>query len=75
MPRPPHPWYWKARRAWFTDVGGVRRKLAVGPKEESEAQALEEFHLLMAESLANPPVDGGDPTVASVVDALCVNDR
>ncbi len=62
MSRPPHPWYWEKRHAWYTDVGGVRRKLAEGPEEETETRAQAEFHRLMAESLANPPVDGGDPT-------------
>jgi integrase len=69
MSRPPKPWYWKARRAWFTDLGGSRRKLVDGPKNtETKRLANLAFHRLMEECLTNPPVDGGDPTVASIVD-------
>ena len=69
MSRPPKPWYWKARQAWYTDLGGVRRKLVDGPKNaETTRLAQLAFHRLMAQCLANPPIDGGNPTVACVVD-------
>jgi hypothetical protein len=46
MPRPPKPWYWKARDAWCVDLGGKRHVLARG--KAARAQATEEFHRLMA---------------------------
>ncbi len=42
MPRPPKPWFWKARQAWFVTIG-TRHYLA------DEKQAAEtRFHQLMA---------------------------
>ncbi len=43
MPRPPKPWFWKARQAWFVTIDGTRHYLA------DEKQAAEtRFHQLMA---------------------------
>lgn len=43
MPRPPKPYYWKARKEWYCTIDGVRHRL--GPdKDAAETQ----FHELMA---------------------------
>jgi len=69
MPRQAKPWHWEVRNAWYTDFGGVRRKLASGPKnDETERLAMLAFHKLMLESLSNPSLDSVDHTVASVID-------
>jgi site-specific recombinase XerD len=44
MARPPKPWFWKARKAWYVTIDGTRHFLA----EDKEA-ALTRFHQLMAE--------------------------
>jgi integrase len=51
----------------MVEVDGQQLKLARGRDRKAEAEA--RYHTLMAELAANPPVDGGDPTIASVVDA------
>lgn len=43
MARPPKPWFWKARNAWFVTIAGTRHLLA-----EDKAQAETKFHQLMA---------------------------
>ena len=69
MPRPRKPWFRKARNAWYVEIDRTQHKLADGPEnDETKARANLKFHQLMAEILANPPADGGDPTVASIVD-------
>jgi integrase len=47
MARPPKPWYWAARKGWFTTIDGNRRRLTEGPKAGTKAAADREFHLLM----------------------------
>lgn len=44
MARPPKPWLWKRRQAWFVTIDGTRHFLAA----DKEA-ALTRFHQLMAE--------------------------
>ncbi len=67
------PWYRNDRGGWYSEFDGRQEKLAPGPKNaETEALAQRRFHELMLERLSNPPVDGGDPTVASVIDASLV---
>jgi integrase len=51
----------------MVEVDGRQVKLAQGRDQKAEAER--QYHLLMAEIAANPPVDGGDPTVAAIVDA------
>lgn len=70
MSRPPKPWYWKARQAWYTDLGGVRRKLVDGPDDSKTKRLAEaEFHRLMVDWLdGHADADGGEHTVASIVD-------
>jgi len=69
MPRPRKPWFREARNAWYVEIGGKQHRLADGPKNDvTEARAELEFHRLMAETMANPPADGGDPTVAALID-------
>jgi integrase len=67
MPRPRKPWFRKATGWWMVEVGGRQVKLAQGRDRKTEAEL--KYHKLMAEIAANPPVDGGDPTVASIADA------
>jgi len=43
MPRPPKPWYWKARKEWYCTIDGVRHRL--GPDEQ---EAKRRFHEIMA---------------------------
>jgi len=69
MPRPRTLWYRAARRAVYVEIDGKQHRLAKGPdNDETWERAQLAYHQLMAEILANPPVDGGDPTVASVID-------
>lgn len=44
MARPPKPWYWKARKAWFVTIDGTRHFLS-----EDKDAALTRFHELMAD--------------------------
>lgn len=67
MARPRKPWYRSDRDWWMVEFDGRQVKLCRG--RENRADAEQKFHALMAERLANPPVDGGNPTVASVIDA------
>ncbi len=68
--RPPRPWYRKGR-GWYVEIAGQQIRLAKGEKTaETKAAAEKRFHELMLECAANPPVDGGSPTVASVIDAF-----
>lgn len=67
MPRPRKPWFRKATDWWMVEVDGRQVKLAQGRDHKAEAER--QYHRLMAEIAANPPVDGGDPTVAAIVDA------
>ncbi|HEY1599551.1 MAG TPA: tyrosine-type recombinase/integrase [Pirellulales bacterium] len=71
MPRPRKPWYRRDRSAFYVEFQGRQILLAKGPPDAETRQVAEQkFHALMAECLANPPVDGGNPTVASLVDAF-----
>jgi integrase len=55
MARPHKPWYWAARQAWVVEIEGQRHTLAKGPKPETRAAAVQEFHRLMAQrGQANP---------------------
>lgn len=67
MPRPNKPWFRRQTGWWQTEFNGVTYKLARG--FDQKVEAVRKFHELMAEAAANPPVDGGDPTVASLLDA------
>jgi hypothetical protein len=76
MPRPRKPWFRKGRNAWYVEFDGRQIKLADGPKNPDTRKIAErEFHLLMAEIEVNPPVNGGNPTVASVCDAYLVSNK
>jgi integrase len=52
----------------MVEIDGEQVKLCQGKNNRTEAQRL--FHQRMAERLAVPPVDGGNPTVTSVIDAF-----
>lgn len=67
--RPKKSWY-RTGRGWFVEINGRQVCLAKGPKEETRALAERNFHAQMVELADNPPVDGGNPTVASVIDAF-----
>ncbi len=68
--RPRKPWF-REGRGWFVTINGRQTFLAAGPESEETRKAAEiKFHELMLECLSNPPVDGGDPTVASVIEAF-----
>ena len=67
MPRPRKPWFRKATGWWMVEIDGRQLRLANGRERKAEAER--KYHTLMAEIAANPPVDGGDPTVASIIDA------
>lgn len=67
MSRTPKPWFRKSTGWWMTEICGRQIKLARGKECRKEAQV--RFHELMVECAANPPVDGGAPTVASIIDA------
>ena len=67
MPRPRKPWFRKSTGWWMVEIGGRQLRLANGRERKAEAER--KYHTLMAEIAANPPVDGGDPTVASIIDA------
>ena len=67
MPRPRKPWFRKQTGWWMVAVDGRQEELAQGRDQKAEAEC--QYHLLMAEIAANPPVDGGDPTVAVIIDA------
>lgn len=43
MARSPKPWYWKARKAWFVTIAGVRHFLS-----EDKKEAELKFHQMMA---------------------------
>jgi integrase len=43
MPRQPKPWFWKARNAWYVQVGGKQHKL-----HENKKEAEREWHRIMA---------------------------
>src|SRR5262245_40960913 len=75
MPRPSkNPWY-RRGRGWYVEWGGRQICLASGPDDAAtKAVTVRKFHALMVERAANPPVDGGDPTVASVIDAFLDHD-
>lgn len=69
--RPRKPWYRKNRRGWYVEVDGRQVCLVKGEKSaETKALADHNYHALMIELAANPPVDNGNPTVASVIDAF-----
>jgi integrase len=76
MPRPLKPWFHTRKNCWVIEPNGNLVKLADGPKNaETKKEAEKQFHLHMATLAANPPVDGDDPTVASVIDAFLVHDE
>ena len=61
MARPRKLWYRKARQAVYVEIDGKQHLLAKGPdNDETWERARLAYHRLMAEILANPPVDGGD---------------
>jgi hypothetical protein len=73
MARPPKPWYWKLRDAWYVTVDGRRVRLAAGKAAKKEA--VDVFHELMAFRAACPPLGSPRPTVAPVLDAYLVQAR
>ena len=44
MPRPPRPWYWKAKKAYYVTVNGQRHRLSKDKKEATEL-----FYRMMAD--------------------------
>lgn len=68
--RPRRPWYRTERKAWYVEIAGRQHLLAAGPKEETRDHAEQRYHELMLEIRDNPPVDGGNPTVASIIEAF-----
>jgi hypothetical protein len=69
MSRPRKLWYRTARQTVNVEIDGKQHPLAKGPdNDETWERARLAYHQLMAEMLANPPVDGGHPTVAFIVD-------
>jgi hypothetical protein len=76
MARPRTIWYRASRHAYYIKIDGVQMKLVKGDDDAPTRKLAElEFHKRMAAHLANPPVDGGNPTVASVIDAFLVQDE
>jgi len=62
-------WYRKARGGVYVEIQGRQYLLAKGPNNaQTWKEAEDAYYQLMAEMAANPPVDGGDPTVASIID-------
>ena len=66
MSRRARPWFRRFDGWWYVTINGKAEKLAQGRK--SKQAATDRWHELMIERAANPPVDGSDPTVASVID-------
>jgi integrase len=64
MPRPPNPWYWVDRDAWYATVRGKRLRLAVG--KDSRAEALAELARLLKD--ASLPVVS--PSTLTVTEAV-----
>jgi hypothetical protein len=80
MPRPYKPWYHPKKKARVIEPGGKVHVLVEGPKNgETERLAREELLLFQArrveEQRANSPVDQGNPTVVSVVEAFLAHDE
>jgi integrase len=80
MARPLKPWYHKKKQAWVIEPAGKLHVLLAGPNDPATEQlALQEFTLYQARRIeqarANPPVDAGDPTVASVIEAFLAHDE
>lgn len=59
--RTPKPWYWKARKAWYAEIGGNQIKL-----HEKEREAHAEFYRIMA---AEGRLDGKAAARMTVADA------
>ena len=69
MARPRKLWYRTARQTVHVEIDGEHYPLARDPdNDETWERAWLAYHQLMAEILANPPIDAGDQTVASIVD-------
>jgi hypothetical protein len=75
MPRVAKPWFNKSTEWWCTDIAGKRVKLVKGVPSDARRttpprHVFSEFHRLMAEYAANPPVDFGPSvvTVPSIID-------
>lgn len=76
MPRPLKPWFHKRKNCWVIEPSGKLVKLADGPKNaETKKAAEQEFYKVMAVMTAHPPVDGANPTVASVIEAFLAHDE
>lgn len=76
MPRRKKPWFRNGRNAWYIEINGKQHKLVDGPDDKDTRELAErEFHLLMVELADNPPVNGGNPTVASVCDAYLASNK
>jgi hypothetical protein len=74
MSRPPTGYYF--RDGFYTDVGGRRRLLVRGPQDaHTEALARLEIAKLLLECEANPSVESGVHTVASVIDEYLARNK
>lgn len=63
--RTPKPWYWKARKAWYVEVGGKQIRLA-----EKEKDAYAAFYRMMASEGQINPRDAARLTAADACEAL-----
>lgn len=73
MARPNKIWFRKSTGWWVVTIDGTWFKLAKGRDNKQTAQ--KKFNQLIFERDANPPVDGGDPTIASLIDQYLVIKR
>jgi integrase len=66
--RQPKPWFWKARGAWYVQVGGKQIRLA-----EDRREAEREFYRIMAAQGRLEPDQAARLTVADACEALIAN--
>ncbi len=57
MGRKAKPWYRPSHGAWYATVAGKRTHLVTGPKEETKAQAEEEFRRRTGVVVTDPRVE------------------
>lgn len=73
MARQAHPWFRRSDGWWYIKINGRSEKLAHG--RENRDAAFRRWHELMIERAANPPIDGIDHTVASIIDLFLTHSK